>query len=81
MQNDPERIRRALLIAAQIVARDGEAFLPVFLRLEQEVALQEERNAALKRALALVNGESQGGDQRAMRSNARRRPSSAPPSP
>jgi hypothetical protein len=81
MQNDPERIRRALLIAAQIVARDGEAFLPVFVRLEQEVALQEERNAALKRALALAADESQGGDQSAMRSNAIRRPSNAPPSP
>lgn len=51
----PERaqIESALAIAAQIVARDGEAFLPVFLRLEAEAENIAGRNSALERALAM----------------------------
>lgn len=50
MQPDRADLLRALSIAAQIVARDGDAFLPVFLRLEQEVSALEGRDTALDRA-------------------------------
>lgn len=50
-------MRTALLVAAQIVARDGEVFLPVFVRLEKEVQAQEERKKAFNRALALIADE------------------------
>lgn len=53
MQVEPEQIQEALRIAAQIVARDGAAFLPVFLRLEAEAEAALGRNSALERALAL----------------------------
>ncbi|MEM8849285.1 MAG: hypothetical protein AAGE03_04535 [Pseudomonadota bacterium] len=49
-------IERALAIAAQIVARDGEAFLPIFLRMEREVAALDGRDTALDRARRLVGG-------------------------
>lgn len=57
MQNEAQRMRTALLVAAQIVARDGEVFLPVFVRLEKEVQAQEERKKAFNRALALITDE------------------------
>lgn len=45
---------RALDIAAQIVARDGEAFLPIFLRLEDEAAARSGAGAAMARARAMA---------------------------
>ena len=61
MRIEPARIETALHVAAQIVARDGPTFLPVFLRLEQEVEVIAGRNSALERALAL-GGERRGAD-------------------
>lgn len=43
-------VRRALIIAAQLVAERGEAFLPIFLRLEAEVAKLEDKASAMARA-------------------------------
>lgn len=45
-------IRQAFKIAAQLVADRGEAFLPVFLRLEAEVAKLEDKADAMARARA-----------------------------
>ena len=45
-------LREALTVAAQIVARDGPAYLPVFLRLEAELQKIDQRASALDRALA-----------------------------
>lgn len=47
-------IDRALAIAAAIVARDGAAFLPVFLRMEAEARALEGRESALDRARRLA---------------------------
>lgn len=77
---DPQRLRDALRVAAQIVARDGEAFLPVFMRLETEVAALDTKNAALERARILCVSEGQAGYS-AISSNASLRPASPPPSP
>lgn len=57
MRGPPRRatdteIRRALTIAAQLVAERGEAFLPIFLRLEAEVAKLEDKAGAIARARA-----------------------------
>lgn len=57
MQVDRAQIEAALHIAAQIVARDGEAFLPVFLRLEAEAEAASGRNSAMARAAALIGSE------------------------
>lgn len=54
MQPERADLERALSIAAQIVARDGDAFLPVFLRMEQEVSALEGRETALDRARRLA---------------------------
>lgn len=43
-------LRRALRIAARIVDEYGDAFLPIFLRLEREVAALEQRKSAVERA-------------------------------
>lgn len=45
-------LRRALSVIAQAVARDGAAYLPVFLRLERELAARVAEGDALARALA-----------------------------
>lgn len=58
---DPADIHRALAVAAQIVARDGPAFLPVFLRLEDEVRALDGTAAALARAVAMGGGEGRKG--------------------
>jgi hypothetical protein len=45
-------LRCALSVAAQTVARDGPTYLPVFLRLERELAARDAEGNALARALA-----------------------------
>lgn len=44
------KLLAARRIAAQIVARDGAAFLPVFERLEREVEMAKGRLATINRA-------------------------------
>lgn len=46
------RVERALEYAALLVDRQGEAFLPIFLRLESELAAMTQRGDALDRARA-----------------------------
>lgn len=53
---DATDIGIALNVAAQIVARDGERFLPIFLRLETEFQAISGRQSALQRAVALTHG-------------------------
>lgn len=83
MQSEREkRFHKALEGAAQLVARYGDEFLPVFIRLEQEVQEMERRKSALERARALAKKlADEERPQRAIRSKASRRPASAPPSP
>lgn len=84
MQSEREkRFRKALEGAAQLVARYGDEFLPVFIRLEHEVQEMEKRNSAMERAKALAKklADDEERPQRAIRSKASRRPASAPPSP
>lgn len=49
-----EDLRAALRISAQIVDKYGEDYLPVFLRLEREVAELDERKAEIERARRLA---------------------------
>lgn len=77
-----KRYRRALEGAAQLVSLYGDEFLPVFIRIEQEVDKMENRKSAVARARALAKAMSnEETPQRAIRSNASRRPANAPPSP
>lgn len=46
------RVERALGYAALLVDRQGEAFLPIFLRLETELAAMTQQADALDRARA-----------------------------
>ncbi|PYG32392.1 hypothetical protein C8N36_103141 [Pelagimonas varians] len=80
---DPNKLREALSVAAQLVARDGEMFLPVFERIEAEVAALDRRSTSLERARALGRcaATTTHGIQNAIKDNAARRPSKAPPSP
>lgn len=52
----PEQIIEARNYAALVVARHGEAYLPLFERMEREVANLEKKEDALARALRLANG-------------------------
>ncbi|WP_282129369.1 hypothetical protein [Roseobacter litoralis] len=56
MLSESERLLAALNIAAQIVGRDGEAFLPIFMRLESEVQGLELQASALERAKGMSRG-------------------------
>lgn len=72
-----ERLRGALERVAELVTLYGDGYLPIFIRLEQEVeALAVDRLAAA-RARALVQAR----PHNAINSRAARRPSNAPPSP
>ncbi|MFV0515047.1 MAG: hypothetical protein ACK5MY_15680 [Jhaorihella sp.] len=52
-----ETLLAAQRIAAQIVARDGPAFIPVFQRLEAEIEASGARGACLARAVDLAARE------------------------
>lgn len=54
-RNRDERIQRALLVAARLVALHGDDFLPHFESLEREFADIEGRQSAVKRAVTLAN--------------------------
>jgi len=54
MATDPDDLDRALAIAAAIVARDGPAYLPIFLRLEAEREKARGDGAAMARARAMA---------------------------
>lgn len=75
----------ALRIAAQAVALVGEPVLPIYLRIEEEIAGRSGTTAALARAAALAAeapGEAPGArSYKAMRASASARASSPPPSP
>lgn len=49
---DPDTIAKALDIMAQLIARDGPKFMPIYERLEAEYEAATKRNDALSRALA-----------------------------
>lgn len=53
---DLETIQNALRIAAQVVARDGERYLPIYLRLEKERDKIIGQSEALKRVHSLLDG-------------------------
>lgn len=53
---DMETLLQAQQIAAQLVARDGPAFLPVFERLEAEMKAARAREASVERARAMAEG-------------------------
>lgn len=50
-----ERLLKARLTAARIVARYGERFLPIFQRIDKEIRVRESRDKALSRALAMAD--------------------------
>jgi len=48
-----ERLQNALRIMAKVIAEQGEAYLPIFERLEEELEAHRSKKGALQRALAL----------------------------
>ena len=62
----PERIERALRLVAYLVARDdeGEAYLPILDRLEEELAECHRRESPRDRALRLLSAHTPGGVRR-----------------
>lgn len=60
-----DTIGEALDVLAEIIARDGAAYLPLFERLEREYNLIQSKNDTLSRALARA-GNRQGGNVSSM---------------
>lgn len=54
MSFTPEQIIEVRNYAALVVARQGEAYLPLYERMEREVANLEKKEDALTRALRLA---------------------------
>lgn len=65
----PERIERALRLVAYLVARDdeGEVYLPILDRLEEELAECHRRERPRDRALRLLSVSMPDGGIRAIR--------------
>ena len=49
-----ERVMQAKIIAAKIVATHGDAYLPLFTRLEEEVERLSKDKEAIERALEIA---------------------------
>ena len=49
-----ERVMRAKIIAAKIVAAHGDSYLPLFTRLEDEVERLSKDKEAIERALEIA---------------------------
>jgi hypothetical protein len=47
-------VERALLVAAQLVAYHGDAYLPIFERLERELAALHRQTSAVERARTIA---------------------------
>lgn len=56
--HDLAEIRRGLQIAAQIVARDGPDYLPIFLRLEAEERRAARESEVMARAIEMAGAAS-----------------------
>jgi hypothetical protein len=65
----PERIERALRLVAYLVARDdeGEVYLPILDRLEEELSDCRRREPPRDRALRLLTAHAVEGSLRAVR--------------
>lgn len=55
-KNRADEIEDALIIIASIVAEFGEAYLPIFERLESELNNEKEKSSAIERALKISQG-------------------------
>lgn len=49
-----ERVRNALVVAARLVEHGGDTYLPIFERLERELAGLEEKRSAVERARVMA---------------------------
>lgn len=54
MTRSKHDLENVILLAAQIVARHGEKYLPIFERLESEIREMQASSERLKRAMELA---------------------------
>ena len=59
-KNLEERIRNSMHIIANLIAAEGKEYLPIFQRLEEELANEIEAKESLKRALFLSKNSNDG---------------------
>lgn len=50
-----ERLERGLLMLAHIIRMDGDVYLPIFARLEQELEVARRQQDTMARALSLID--------------------------
>lgn len=62
-----ERIERALVLAAHVVMLDGEVYLPLFNRLENELQSARRQADAMSRARTLLESYTSSGALKAIR--------------
>ncbi|HEX2255620.1 MAG TPA: hypothetical protein VHG92_02775 [Afifellaceae bacterium] len=51
-----ERLKHARAVVAEVIVRHGDAALPIFERLEREIAARDRREALLARVRAVAAG-------------------------
>lgn len=62
-----DRIERALVLTAHIVGLDGEVYLPIFNRLEEELQAARRQQDAMSRARGVIEGYTSRGGVKAIR--------------
>jgi hypothetical protein len=63
----PERIERGLVLLAHVIAMHGDAYVPLFDRLEQELHLCRRRQDTMSRAQEIVRNYTSGNALKAIR--------------
>ncbi|WBU27507.1 hypothetical protein OOZ54_12465 [Rhodopseudomonas palustris] len=62
-----ERIERSLVLLAHVIEMDGEAYVPLFDRLEEELRARRRRRDSMSRARQIVESYTLGGGVKAIR--------------
>lgn len=60
------RVERALLVLAYLIERDGDVYLPIFERLERDLAVLKAQEGTRNRAQALLDAYRRTGDVKAI---------------
>ncbi len=62
-----ERLERGLVLLAHIIAMDGEVYLPLFNKLEEELQSARRKQSTMDRAMQIVENYTSAGGLKAIR--------------
>lgn len=62
-----DRVERGLVLLAHVIALDGEVYVPLFDRLEEELQALQRKQDTMNRARQIVENYTRGGGVKAIR--------------